>query len=278
MKKKTKNLRIWIIRHKWLILLGVVIFPFILNYTVAQQVWPYWKVAGDASIWIGFWGSYVSAIGTVIMAVIAIETLQFSRQQSKPRVYPSLEKVVQKQYDEEASDEAKKWFNEELYCLRITNYGIEPATGIRIRVNCSNPELFNNEEIANKVNWLNNVEFALGPKEEKVFYLCPAEITPQIRRKELKDKKSWFDSFIKSFMQSLVLVELSYDEDESAKPKLFSFPVNGVLTAQTTMIQVLGDINRNLQKLHTCQDKKEHFEDKDTIGTGNTVPGTMLHG
>lgn len=252
MKRISKCLLRWFTKKWWLIPIGVVAFPIILSI-VAQQVWPCWKVAGDVNSWIGFWGAYVGAIGTIIMAIIAYETLGFSKRQTQPRVYLSLEKVVQKQYDPQATDESHKWFNEVCYCLRITNYGVEPATGIHMRVSCSNSELFEKETIEDNINWLNNLEFALGPKEEKVFYLCPAEITPDIRRKEKNDNKFWFDSFVESFKRSQVLVELSYYEDESTSPRLFSFNVNVVVTAQTTMIQVLADINRNLQKLQKSQ-------------------------
>ena len=235
-------------KSKWIII-AVVVFPFLFGFLVAQPKWPYWAFAGDADTWLTFWGTYIGALGTVLMAVVAVESLKLSKKQNRPIVYPSIEVVVQKQYDPLAEEEVYKWFNEVCYCLRVKNFGIEAATKIQINVSCSNPDLFKNEFVSGRVNWLNNLEFALGSKEEKLLYLCPAEITPDIRRGEKKENVFLFDSFIEEFKKSMVSVELSYDEDESRTPKVFTFPINEALTAQTTMIQVLDSINRSLQNL-----------------------------
>lgn len=72
MKSKANSLLRWFSKFKWLILLCVAVFPFVLNNIIAQQRWPYWNVAGDANSWICFWGAYAGAIGTVVMAIIAV--------------------------------------------------------------------------------------------------------------------------------------------------------------------------------------------------------------
>ena len=96
-------------KKKWI--LGILFgLPFLLGFLVALPKWPYWNFAGNVDTWIIFWGTYIGALGTVLMAVIAVETLKFSKRQNSPFVYPSIEIVVQKQYDPQASNDDQKWF------------------------------------------------------------------------------------------------------------------------------------------------------------------------
>lgn len=241
-------------KNMWIIIV-VVVLPIILGFIVAQPKWQYWPFAGTADTWLVFWGTYAGSLGSIIMAIIAFATLKFSIKINRPRVYPSIELVVQKQYDPKANEEENEWYNEVYYCLRIKNYGVETATNIRLKIDCSNPGLLNNEFVANNINWLNNLSFALGHNEERLFNLYPAEVNRSIRRKEKERHDFSFDSYIDLFKKSDVVIEVWYSELNNDKPITFKIPITGVITAQTTLIQVLDSINRSLQKLNKEKNK-----------------------
>jgi hypothetical protein len=240
-------------KNRWLIII-VVTLPFIIGFLVVLPKWPYWNFAGNADTWLIFWGTYTGSLGSLVMAIIAFETLKLTKSQNSPCVYPSIELVVQKQYDSQANHEEGEWYNEICYCLRVKNYGVGTATNIRLKTDCSDPELLNNELVAKNINWLNNLNFSLGHNEEKLFYLYPAEVTRSIRRKEKERHENCFDSYIDSFKKSDVIISISYSEIGNNKPIIFKIPISGVITAQTTLIQVLDAINRSIKKLN--EDKR----------------------
>jgi len=251
------------IRKKWIIIAAIGL-PFILGFIISLPRWPYWRFAGNDAIWLNFWASYLGAIGSVIMAYIAYRTLKFSEEQNRPRIYPSVEIVVQKQYDPQAQNEENKWYNEPCYCLRIKNYGIQSATNIKLKVRCTNEELNRNETFRGYLNRLGEIEFALGSKEEKLLYIFPADVTPAIRRNEKRNNNFWYDEFIAKFKMSEIIVELSYREENQENSKVFIIPISHALSAQTTLIQVLDSINRNLDKLQASQGSQPK-ESKDPL-------------
>ena len=133
MKKKTNGLLRCFSKYKWLILLSVAIFPFILNSIIAQQIWPYWNVAGDANSWICFWGAYAGAIGTVVMAIIAVEALEVNaeqleiiKQQNRPYLFCSVN--ILHQYNPDLK------CNQETYILRVENHGIQIAKQVKVKI------------------------------------------------------------------------------------------------------------------------------------------------
>lgn len=56
-----------------LITLSIVVIPIILNYCLQKTVGVY-VIGGEesSSVWLGFWGTYLSTIGTVVMAWVAL--------------------------------------------------------------------------------------------------------------------------------------------------------------------------------------------------------------
>ena len=92
---------------KWIII-AVVVLPFLIGFLVALPKWPYWAFAGNTDTWLTFWGTYIGAMGTMLMAVMTFISLKLSKKQNRPIVYPSIEVVVQRQYDPLASEEIYK--------------------------------------------------------------------------------------------------------------------------------------------------------------------------
>lgn len=243
-----------IILKRKVLISGIVIavlFPILVNCLVATSAFPHCKIAGDTNAWISFWGAYAGALGTIIMAYLTIQTLNYTKSLNRPYIYPSIEVVVQKQFDSGATENQYKWYNEISYCICLKNYGNEPATGITMRIDCSNRKLLENEVIESQIKKLQSLLLSLGSKEEKRFYLCPAEITPEIRRKEKSNQTDSpdFDSFISDFKKSDLIVEITYNESEFRKPQSITLPVASATYALTTTTQMLDSINRSLQNL-----------------------------
>lgn len=73
----------YIIRHKKVVVALAIAFPFILNFLIVIPKPTWIPVVGNASDWIVFWATYVSALASFAMVVAAYETLDESRKQWK---------------------------------------------------------------------------------------------------------------------------------------------------------------------------------------------------
>lgn len=71
----------FIIRHKKAIAVFAVLFPILLNLLVAIPAPSWMCVVGDASDWLLFWATYITALASFAMVIAAYETLLESRKQ-----------------------------------------------------------------------------------------------------------------------------------------------------------------------------------------------------
>ena len=71
----------FIIRHKKAIAVFAVLFPILLNLLVAIPAPSWMCVVGDASDWLLFWATYITALASFTMVIAAYETLLENRKQ-----------------------------------------------------------------------------------------------------------------------------------------------------------------------------------------------------
>jgi len=244
MKKIYKNFIKGFITYKWL-LIGIVAFPFFLSIVVTL-VWPFWTVAGDANSWIGFWGAYAGAIGTVFMAVIALdalknneEQLEILKQQNRP--YLSSSFSILHEWDHESQ------CNKEKYILCVKNHGSQIAKHVKIKIGISNLLLLNEPIFKRNIDAIENSCFSLPAKGEKNFIICRALPKAPLEKtgEELKKFHEQWNQ-IDKIKESVFTITLKCDyyEDETE-----SIALNNVGYMPTTTVQMLDHINHNLKKL-----------------------------
>lgn len=247
MKKMTNGLLRCFSKYKWLILLSVAIFPFILNSIIAQQIWPYWNVAGDANSWICFWGAYAGAIGTVVMAIIAVEALEVNaeqleiiKQQNRPYLFCSVN--ILHQYNPDLK------CNQETYILRVENHGIQIAKQVKVKIAISDVSLLTDPIFNNSVEAIEATSFSLPAKGEKNFILYNAIPNPPQGESKNQKREDWERQWklIEQLKNSIVDVSLSCEgyEDEHE-----TIAMSSVGYLPTTTVQILDAINHSIIKL-----------------------------
>ena len=245
--KKQNYMLYFVSKHKRLILLSTAIFPFVLNGIVAQPVWPYWNVAGDSCIWISFWGAYAGAMGTVFMAIIAVETLKSNAEQlelmkktNRPHLFCSIFILYQRNHDLNC--------NEEFYILRVENHGTQIAKHVKIKIDVSDHTLFSNTSLKKNLESIGLAEFSLPARGEKNFVIGNA--IPCLTQGESKTERmtNWENQWrvIEQLKRSTMTITLSCEgyEDEHEVISL-----NSVGYLPTTTVQVLDYINQNIKAL-----------------------------
>ena len=253
MKRKTNDLLEWFSKYKWAILLSVAIFPFILNSRVAQQEWRYWNVAGDANSWIGFWGAYAGAIGTVVMAIIAVETLknnaeqlEIIKQQNRPFLFCSVSILHQRDYDLNC--------NEDTYILRIENHGIQMAKNVKVTIGISNAAILSEPIFKKNLEAIDMASFSLPAKKGKNFVLYKA-IPLYPKEGSKKEKREDWDSqweMIEQLKKCTIDVTLSCDGYEDEHEEI---DMSSVGYLPTTTVQILDSINHSIKELSHCTKK-----------------------
>lgn len=73
----------FIIRHKKAIAVVALVFPILLNMLLAIPTPVKIPLAGNASDWLLFWATYITALASFAMVIAAYETLTESRKQWK---------------------------------------------------------------------------------------------------------------------------------------------------------------------------------------------------
>lgn len=139
MKLEKQNKYYW-----WIFLIAVIAIttPLVINRAIIQP--QKIKVVGDGTQWLGFWGTYISAIASFAMVIITWKTLKQNKEQLSE---------LKRQWDEKKR--ARLSFSiipsQSWYELKISNIGYEPAYNIKI--------IFNN-------NFIDNIPI---PKAKEIF-------------------------------------------------------------------------------------------------------------
>ncbi len=240
---------------KWFIVLGVIIFPFVLNSIIAQQVWPYWNVAGDANSWICFWGAYAGAIGTMVMAFIAMKTLKANteqleiiQQQNRPYLFCSVFILCQYNYDSK--------HGEETYYFRIENQGTQIAKQVKAKIAISDKRLLTDPLLKKNIDSIERSSFSLPAKGEKNFVLCKAipnltqQESKQARLDDLEQQREWIEQLKSSYINATLSCEGYDDEHETIM-------MNSVGYLPTTIVQILDSINHSIKNLSAPIDGSE---------------------
>lgn len=240
-------------KYKYVILICLAIFPLVLNFVVGSQICPALKIAGNQNSWIAFWGAYAGAIGTVVMAIIAAETLkkndeqlEIIKQQNRPHLFSSIFIL----HDWNMVSKC----NEESYILRVENHGSQIAKNITIKMEVSDSSLLNDTDFKNHIDSIQQASFSLPAKGEKSFYICRAlPISPQDSSKVQKDGYSKQSEFIDRVKNCTFSVALKCDGYEIENETI---NLNNVGYLPTSTVQMLAQINHSITELSKRLDNK----------------------
>ena len=207
--KKHRNKCLW-----FLVVFIIVASPIFVN--VLMKTTCHWASC-EANDWLGFWGSYLGAIGSFVMALIAFFALRKNNEQ--------LEYI-------------KK--------LSIVNHGNAIAKDVNFDINCSNPDLLKESGMGAIISGIKKSRIVIPPKMEKIYVLMVYSNDPDFTHEQQKDQNLFFDSFVESNFDVTIAYSWDFGKDQY-KDTLY---VKDTTTDATTIVQMLDYIDNSIAKLN----------------------------
>ena len=233
----------WIEKNKYLYLcllfvIVVIISPVIVNWMIKISCdW----TAKEPNSWIGFWGAYLGAVGSFLMALIAYitlsknnEQLKYIKEQSRPYLFVSLRVILNN--------------NTRNYYLLVENLGVGLAQDIHLHVSCKNAEIASSQIILNHINGINNSIFSLPSKASKYFLLYSTTCGNKFKELDAEQQKKDYD-FYKNLEDASFLVKINHSWDYSEYKHEETLYMNESILEKTKIVQMLNNINNSINQL-----------------------------
>ena len=246
----------WIQKHQnmclGLLVAFIIVFsPIFVN--MLMNVTCSW-VSNKPNDWLGFWGAYLGAIGSFVMALIAYfalrknnEQLEYIKKQNRPYLFASIRKVLQQKESLNTDNQTpKEVYVTYTYYLSIVNHGNAIALDVKPNIQNSIADAFNDRRLSSVISDINKTKFTIPPKMEKNFVLMVYSSNPDFTSEQLKEQKIFFDAFERSNFDIKIkyLWEFGKDQYEDL------FYVKDTTTDATTIVQMLDYIDNHIMKLN----------------------------
>ncbi len=244
--KKHRNKCLW-----FLVVFIIVASPIFVN--VLMKTTCHWASC-EANDWLGFWGSYLGAIGSFVMALIAFfalrknnEQLEYIKKQNRPYLYASIRKVLHKKDSQNDNNPSlKRTYFTHTYYLSIVNHGNAIAKDVNFDINCSNPDLLKESGMGAIISGIKKSRIVIPPKMEKIYVLMVYSNDPDFTHEQQKDQNLFFDSFVESNFDVTIAYSWDFGKDQY-KDTLY---VKDTTTDATTIVQMLDYIDNSIAKLN----------------------------
>lgn len=222
-----KNLSRLLCKFVILLLAVPILLNFVLMIPSPLSKW----IIGSPNDWLSFWGNYIGAIGTFVMAVIAFVTIKQNDQlveQNKDQL-----DELKRQWKEQNSPKlsCSLGINRNSVFLEIKNISSVSAHNVTISIetNMQNNDIYDFEEWCTR---LNSMTFEIPPLGKKQITINGIEPS---KSKEYKD---------------ILKVTLSYDD----KKENFNLYLNEIVTTEweytmTNLCQSIDDIESSVRKI-----------------------------
>lgn len=246
----------WIKKHQnmcmGLLVAFIIVFsPIFVN--LLMNVTCSWA-SNDPNDWLGFWGAYLGAIGSFIMAFIAYftlrknyEQLEYIKKQNRPYILASIRKVLQQKESLNTDNQTLKGvYVTYTYYLSIVNHGNAIALDVKPNIQNSIADAFNDRRLSSVISDINKTKFTIPPKMEKNFVLVVYSSNPDFTSEQLKEQNLFLDAFEKSIFDIKInyLWEFGKDQYEDI------LYVKDTITDATTIVQMLDYIDNHIMKLN----------------------------
>lgn len=245
----------WVKKHKK-ICVGlvaafiIVLLPIIVNgFMSISCEW----AAKESNDWIGFWGAYLGAIGSFVMALIAYRTMQkndeqleYIKKQNRPYLYASIRKVIQQKGASRGdADNSERLYVTHTYYLSVLNCGNTIAKEVKIDIENSSSDTSLERQLSSAISRIKEASFFIPPKTEKNFVLLIYSNNPDFTQEQLKEQNLLYDAFEESTFK----IKISYDWDYGMDIYEDSLPVKETTTDATSIVQMLDYIDNSIIKL-----------------------------
>lgn len=244
----------WIVKNKYLCLgllfvIIVIILPVIVNGMM--KITCDWTTK-EPNIWIGFWGAYLGAIGSFLMALIAYitlcknnEQLKYIKEQNRPYLYASLRVILNNDFRN--------------YYLLVENQGMGLAKGIHLIVLCKKAEIANNQILFDHLTHINKSVFSLASKASKYFLLYSLPCGDRLKELDAEQQKKVYD-LNKNFEDASFLVKINHSWDYGKYEYEDILHMNESILEQTRIVQMLDSIDESIKQLSSTVG--EHLNQK----------------
>ena len=200
-----------------------------------------WTIEGP-QVWIGFWGAYLGAIASFIMAYIAYRQMSILSNQNRPYLYPTIEIFSDR-------NGGNNYFD---YCLHIVNHGFRIAYDVHVEIE--------GEALNNKGNkYLENLSiirkhaYDIPEKDDIVLKICPELSVDTVND---KDYTLWLDKF----KQSSVKIKLTYNNEYTTERTI---SLCNTLYAKTSSLQMLFYLKQSVDSLNETLKTGKDSDNKD---------------
>ena len=246
----------WIQKHQYifggLLVTFIIVFsPIFVN--LLMRVTCSWT-SDKPNVWIGFWGSYLGAVGSFIMALIAYctlrknnEQLEYIKKQNRPYLLTSIRKTLHQKVSQNADNPSlKRTFFTHTFYLSIVNHGNAVAKDVQFDINCSNFDMLKKSGMETILSEINKARIVIPSKTEKNFVLLVYSNDPCLTREQQIDKNQYYDSFLESNFS----VTISYSWDFGKDQYKDTLYIKDTTTDATTIVQMLDYIDNSIAKLN----------------------------
>lgn len=232
MTRKTKN--IW---KRFIIGLTICLSPIFVNWIMTIPC--NWSIEGPQE-WIGFWGAYLGAIASFVMAYIAWTQMCVLSEQNRPFLYPTIE-IVPYRID---------GCNHFDYCLHIVNHGSRIASNVHIEIGGELLDIIENK-YSGCLSDIRNLVYDIPEKDDIFLKICP-----ELSIETIKDKD--YSLWLEKFKQSSIQIKIDYNSRYVTEKTI---SLRNTVYAKTSSLQMLYHLKQSIDNLNeTLQNKNRHKE------------------
>lgn len=235
----------------WLLLVIIVcILPIFVNGMM--KIPCIWSV-GNSNVWIAFWGAYLGAIGSFIMAFIAYRTLlkndeqlEYIKEQNRPYLCVTIRKSLQqKKSNSEEGKLSSQFYHSQTYYLSIVNHGNMIARNVHVDLLCTDSEVAKNSRIAPNIAKIDEIHFDLPAKNERCFVLTEESYPTGLTKEQVNEQSFFFEIFEKSCFD----IKIFYNWENEEYLHEETILVRDSIIDSTTVVQMLNYIDNSIKSL-----------------------------
>ena len=234
----------------WIVFaVAVVITPIFVNWLMMMRC----QITVEQNEWIAFWGAYLGAVGSFLMAIIAYKTLlqnneqlKYIKEQNRPNLNVEIRKYIQQKTErDENGNLTNRLYHSHAYYLSIENHGNQIATNVHINVSIDVSDDISNKRMYPCLAGVNNLHFNLPANRKRNIILADIAFPSGLTTQQAEEQRS----FIESIETGCFLVRITYDGVNRKYEYKEALYVRDAIVDSTTIVQMLDYIDNNIKDI-----------------------------